>query len=177
MLESSPFNTPWRRDKGALWDVAPHVISLLWAAVGPVTAVTADAGLADVSHLILHHQDGATSAVTVSQAAGEAAAEFEAFVWGGSGRSAAPPAASDPLPPLRTALGELVENVRSGRTEHACDARFGRDVGRVVAEAQRQIDERRKPLPYRPGSPQPIPILTALPSSTTSHFYSRSEIR
>ena len=33
-------------------------------------------------------------------------------------------------------------NVRSGRTEHPCDARFGRDVGRVIAEAQRQIDRR-----------------------------------
>jgi predicted dehydrogenase len=60
MLESSPFNTPWRRDKGALWDIAPHVISLLWACLGPVTSVTADAGLADVSHLVLHHQDGAS---------------------------------------------------------------------------------------------------------------------
>jgi predicted dehydrogenase len=144
MIESSPFNTPWRRDKGGLWDIAPHVISLLWAALGPVTAVTADAGLADVSHLILHHQGGATSAVTVSLSAGEAAAGFEAFVWGGSGRSAAPPGASDPLPPLRTALTELSENVRSGRTEHPCDARFGRDVGHVIAEAQRQIDQRRQ---------------------------------
>jgi predicted dehydrogenase len=143
MLESSPFNTPWRREKGALWDVAPHVVSLLWAALGPVTAVTADAGMADVSHLILHHEGGATSAVTVSQGAGETAAGFEAFVWGGSGRSAAPAGATDPLPPLRTALAELAANARSGRTDHPCDARFGRDVGRVIAEAQRQIDQRR----------------------------------
>ncbi len=155
LLESSPFNTPWRREKGGLWDIAPHVISLLWAGLGPVTAVTADGGPVDVAHLILHHQGGATSAVTVSQAAGEAAAEFEAFVWGGSGRSAAPPGASDPLPPLRTALSELVSNVRSGRTEHPCDARFGRDVGRVIAEAQRQIAQRRqgsgvKAAPYHP---------------------------
>lgn len=145
LLESSPFNTPWRRDKGALWDVAPHVVSLLWAALGPVTSVTADAGLADVSHLVLHHQDGATSAVTVSQSAGEAGAGFEAFVWGGSsGRSAAPEGASDPLPPMRTALAELAGNARSGRTEHPCDVRFGRDVGHVIAEAQRQIDRRRE---------------------------------
>ena len=27
----NPFNTPWRRDKGGLWDLAPHLISLLWA--------------------------------------------------------------------------------------------------------------------------------------------------
>jgi predicted dehydrogenase len=144
MLESSPFNTPWRREKGALWDLAPHVISVLWASLGPVTAVTADAGPADVSYLILHHEGGATSTVTVSQSAGEAAAGFEAVMWGGSSRSVAPVAADDPLPPLRTALAELMENVRSGRTEHPCDARFGRDVGRVIAEAQRQIDQRRQ---------------------------------
>jgi predicted dehydrogenase len=144
MLESSPFNTPWRREKGALWDLAPHVISVLWASLGPVTAVTADAGPADASYLILHHEGAATSTVTVSQSAGEAAAGFEAFVWGGSGRSAAPAGAADPLPPLRTALAELAANVRSGRTEHPCDARFGRDVGRVIAEAQRQIDQRRQ---------------------------------
>ena len=145
MLESSPFNTPWRREKGALWDLAPHVISVLWASLGPVTAVTADAGPADASYLILHHEGGATSTVTVSQGAGKAAAGFEAFVWGGSsGRSAPPQGASDPLPPMRTALAELAGNARSGRTEHPCDVRFGRDVGHVIAEAQRQIDQRRE---------------------------------
>ena len=89
------------------------MVSLLWASLGPVTAVTADAGPADASYLILHHEGGATSTVTVSQGAGEAAAGFEAFVWGGAGRSAAPAGASDPLPPLRTALAEL--SATSGR--------------------------------------------------------------
>jgi predicted dehydrogenase len=144
LLGSSPFNTPWRREKGALWDVAPHVVSLLWAVLGPVTSVTADGGPADVSHVILHHQSGASSTVTVSQSAGENAAGFEAFVWGGSGRSAAPAAQGGPVPPLRTALAELAENIRSGRTAHPCDVWFGRDVGRVIAEAQRQIDQHRR---------------------------------
>ena len=144
MLETSPFNTPWRRDKGALWDIAPHVISLLWAALGPVTSVTADAGPVDVSHLILHHEGGASSTVTVSQNGGEAAAGFEAYLWSDRGRSVAPRMAPDPVPPLSTALSELVANIRAGRTEHPCDARFGRDVGHVVAEAQRQIDQRRR---------------------------------
>ena len=81
LLQASPFNTPWRRDKGALWDLAPHMISLLWAALGPVTSVTADAGPADVSHLILHHEGGASSTVTVTQNGGEAAAGFEAYLW------------------------------------------------------------------------------------------------
>src|SRR5256884_6037552 len=30
VLETRPFNTPWRRGKGALWDLGPHVISLPW---------------------------------------------------------------------------------------------------------------------------------------------------
>ncbi len=111
-----------------------------------MTSVTADAGPGpgDVSYLILHHQGGATSVVTVSHRGGEAAAGFEAYAWGGSGRSPAPAAANDPLPPLRTALAELAGNARSGRTEHPCDVRFGRDVGHVLAEAQRQIARRRQ---------------------------------
>ena len=143
LLESSPFNTPWRRAKGGLWDIAPHVISLLWAALGPVTSVTADAGPVDVSHLILHHEGGASSTVTVSQNGGEAAAGFEAYLWSDRGRSVAPRMTPDPVPPLSTALSELVANIRAGRTEHPCDVRFGRDVGHVVAEAQCQIDQRR----------------------------------
>src|SRR5580693_6262607 len=50
---ASPFNTPWRQAKGGLWDLGPHVVSLLWAALGPVTAVTADAGGSGTAHLVL----------------------------------------------------------------------------------------------------------------------------
>jgi predicted dehydrogenase len=144
LLESSPFNTSWRREKGALWDIGPHVVSLLWAALGPVTSVIADAGLADTAHLILHHQGGASSTATVSLSGAEAATGLEAYVWGESGRSAAPAVESDPLVPLRTALAELADNARSGRTAHPCDVRFGREVGRVLADAQRQIDARTR---------------------------------
>jgi predicted dehydrogenase len=68
LQSQNPFNTPWRRQKGGLWDVAPHLVSLLWASLGPVTAVTADAGWADVTHLVLHHDGGATSTATVTLA-------------------------------------------------------------------------------------------------------------
>jgi predicted dehydrogenase len=141
--ESSPFNTPWRRDKGGLWDVGPHMVSLLWASLGPVTSVTADAGPADVTHLVLHHRGGATSTTTVTLSAAEAAAGFEAYVWGESGRLAAPLGSVDQVTALSTALVELAATARAGQTRHPCDARFGRDVGRVLAEAQRQIDARR----------------------------------
>ncbi len=143
LRESSPFSTPWRQDKGGLWDVGPHMISLLWASLGPVTSVTADPGPADVTHLILHHQGGATSTTTVTLSAAEAAAGFEAYVWGESGRLAAPRGSVGPVTALSTALRELTANARAGRGEHPCDVRFGREVGRVLAEAQRQIDAKR----------------------------------
>jgi len=142
LRESNPFNTPWRRGKGGLWDIGPHIISLLWASLGPVTSVTADHGPADVTHLILHHQGGATSTTTVTLSAPEAAEGSEAYVWGESGRLAMPRGSLDQVAALSVALGELIANARTGQTRHPCDVWFGRDVGRVLAEAQRQIDAR-----------------------------------
>ena len=137
----NPFNTPWRRDKGGLWDLAPHLISLLWASLGPVRSVTAQAGPADVTNLILRHEPGATSTVTVTLNAPESAELADLFLWGEAGRSAAPVETDQPVIPLRTALTELAANARSGQTAHPCDARFGREVGRVLAGAQHQIGE------------------------------------
>jgi predicted dehydrogenase len=147
LQESNPFNTPWRRDKGGLWDVGPHMVSLLWASLGPVTSVTADFGPADVTHLVLHHQGGATSTTTVTLSATAEAAGLEAYVWGESGRLAAPRGSAGPVAGLSTALAELTANARAGQTRHPCDVRFGRDVGRVLTEAQRQIDARRAGAP------------------------------
>jgi predicted dehydrogenase len=135
----NPFNTPWRRDKGGLWDLAPHLISLLWASLGPVRSVTAQAGIADVTHLILRHEPGVTSTVTVTLSAPESAALADLFLWGEAGRSAAPVETDQPVTPLRTALTELAANARSGQTPHPCDVHFGREVGRVLAAAQHQI--------------------------------------
>jgi predicted dehydrogenase len=142
--EASPFNTPWRRAKGGLWDLGPHVLSLLWPILGPVETVTADAGRGDLTHLVLHHHGGATSTATVTLGAPEAADDgFDLQVWGTRGRSAVPHLAADPVPALQVALTELVASARSGSRGHPCDVRFGRDVTRVLAQAQRHLDAAR----------------------------------
>ncbi len=147
---ASPFNTPWRREKGGLWDVGPHVVSLLWACLGPVASVTADAGRADLTYLVLHHDSGATSTVTVTLSAPETAAGLDLYVWGEPGRSAMPAEPGLAEEALRVAITELAGNARSGRLDHPCDVRFGRDVLRVLAEAQRQLDA----LPASGGGPR-----------------------
>jgi predicted dehydrogenase len=143
LSQDSPFNTPWRRDKGGLWDLAPHLIALLWSTLGPVTSVTADAGHDDVVHLVLHHSGGASSVLTVTLAASEGAGFSELSLWGSAGRSAAPRESGDAVVALRTALTELVACVESGTLDHRCDVRFGRDVTLVIADAQAQVTARR----------------------------------
>ncbi len=139
---SSPFNTPWRQAKGGLWDVGPHAVSLLWASLGPVVSVTADAGRGDLCHLVLHHASGASSTATLTLGAPPAAAWVELVVWGDAGRFAAPSQAPSARDPLTVAITELTAAARSGRTEHPCDARFGAQVTRVLAQARLQLGSR-----------------------------------
>src|ERR1700722_16484485 len=77
MDEASPFNTPWRRDKGGLWDLGPHAVSLLGPSLGPVVSVTADAGPRGVTYLVLHHQSGVTSSATMTLDAPPAAESLD----------------------------------------------------------------------------------------------------
>jgi predicted dehydrogenase len=139
LQDGNPYNTPWRREKGALWDLGPHVVSLLWASLGPVEAVTAQPGQADITHLELRHRGGATSTATLTLSAKESAAYSDLFVWGEAGRRVAPLETHEPVAALRTAIAELTANAESGKTAHPCDVRFGRDVGRVLAAAEHQL--------------------------------------
>jgi predicted dehydrogenase len=135
---SSPFATPWRREKGGLWDIGPHVISILWACLGPVDGVTAVAGPEDVTHLILRHGD-VTSTVTVTLSAPEQAADASLCLWGEPGRSYMPSTKNDVVTTLRTAIGELTRNAAARNPDHPCDVRFGAAIVRVLEEAQQQL--------------------------------------
>jgi predicted dehydrogenase len=139
LQDGNDFNTPWRRDSGALWDLGPHLVGMLWACLGPVTEVTAVAGKADVVHLVLRHQTGVTSTVTTTLNAPEAAAGVSVFVWGEAGRSVMPPEVIDPVAALRRAAAELMAGAAEGVLEHPCDVRFGRDITRVLAAAEAQL--------------------------------------
>jgi predicted dehydrogenase len=138
---SSPFDTPWRRDFGGLWDLGPHAVSLLWAILGPVCDVTADAGRGDLRYLVLHHESGATSTATLTLSAPQAAGGFRLEVWGEHGIRALPGPA-DAVVALRVALTELTASARSKVTAHPCDVAFGRNVTRVLTAAQRYLEDR-----------------------------------
>ena len=117
--------SPWRREQGALWDIGPHAISTLTAALGPIESVRATGGDRDLVVLAFTHASGAMSTATLSAFAPPAACGFEAAVWGERGVLPMPPRPEPAgLDAFRTAAQELGSAAESG-TPHPLDVAFG----------------------------------------------------
>ena len=140
----NPFgSSPWRWESGALWDIGPHALSTLSAALGPVTSLTAVGGDGDLVSLVIRHQYGATSTAVLTMFAPPAAAGFEAAVWGDLGVSPMPEdAAASASDAVAIAAQELVESALSG-TPHEVDVAFGARIVELLSDAQAQIDAAR----------------------------------
>jgi predicted dehydrogenase len=138
-LAGSPFDaSPWRHEHGALWDVGPHALALLVPALGAVTAVQAGAGQGDTVHLVLTHEEGRASTVTLSSTVAPLAAGIEVWVHGDAGRLALLPESDTAVEAHRVAVDELSAAALTGGA-HPCDVAFGRDVVRVLEVAQRAL--------------------------------------
>lgn len=61
-----PFATPWRLEHGCLLDLGPHVIDVLDAALGPVVAVRGHGDPHRWVGLLLEHESGLSSEVSLS---------------------------------------------------------------------------------------------------------------
>lgn len=136
----NPFGaSPWRRQRGALWDTGPHALSTLGAALGPIDSITAVAGRDDLVILTLNHTTGATSTATLSQFAPPAATIVETTVWGEQGFSVMPPRPDDSTVALQVAAQELVRSATSGKP-HDVDVAFGARIVELLHDAQSQVD-------------------------------------
>ena len=134
----SPFaGSPWRQRKGALWDLGPHMLSLVLPTLGPVERVAAGTGLGDTVHLVLGHQGGASSTLALSQTVPAAAEGIGLELYGPQGRSAVPPFELAHLVAMEEAIGQFAAMVAAGATTHPCDVRLGRDTVAVLDAAQR----------------------------------------
>jgi predicted dehydrogenase len=140
-LAGTPFDaSPWRQQHGALWDVGPHCLALLVPALGPVAAVQAGRGRGDTVHLVLHHQGGVASTVTVSWSVASMSGGVEVFVHGDAGRLVLLPDRSGlPEDAYAAAVADLEAAAVAGGA-HDCDAAFARDVTVVLATAQRALE-------------------------------------
>ncbi|GHF39911.1 Gfo/Idh/MocA family protein [Streptomyces griseosporeus] len=138
--EDSPFaDSPWRRTKGALWDVGPHALSVLLPVLGGVRRVAAAVpGPGDTVQLVLDHERGASSTLTLSLTAPPAAAGAGVELRGEAGVTLLPDAADGPLPAFGRAA-EALRGAPEGRP-HACDAAFALRVTEILAEAEALLE-------------------------------------
>ncbi|MEH0467842.1 Gfo/Idh/MocA family oxidoreductase [Streptomyces sp. B21-097] len=149
----SPFATPWRGEKGALWDVGPHALSVLLPVLGDVRRVAAAAqGPGDTVHAVLDHANGASSTLTLSLTAPPAAAGAGLELRGAAGVTRLPEGGVDAADALTRAADELLAAARGDR-HHPCDAAFGLRVTEVLADVEALLEEGAR----RPGAPGPRP--------------------
>lgn len=135
----SPYkDSPWRQREGALWDIGPHLVATLIAALGPVDSVAAVPGVGDAVHLSLTHESGAVSSATLALWAPPAAYTWGMRVWGEAGVSAAPAAVTTPQRALATAADELGVVVAAG-IEHPLGLDLGVRVVELIADAAARL--------------------------------------
>lgn len=130
--------SPWRRDKGGLWDVGPHALSLVLPVLGPASRVYATIGPYQTAYLSVDHQGGAVSTLGLTVAAPPTAGAHETVFYGEAGLLPVPGLDVDKLVAYGHAVSELVAAAAAGPgyRAHRCDVRFGREVVAILAAAE-----------------------------------------
>ncbi len=133
--------SPWRRTYGGLWDVGPHALSQVLPVLGPVVEVSAVEGPRSTTNLLLRHESGAVSTVTLSVDAPPAATMRDITFFGEHGVTSVPRGEGEVLTAFGAAIDLLIAEVAGA--SHDVGVHFGRDVVGVLAAAERSRSEER----------------------------------
>ncbi|MGK5742533.1 Gfo/Idh/MocA family protein [Micromonospora sp. URMC 103] len=140
----SPYGgSQWRKEHGALWDVGPHALSIILPVMGRVETVAAVDGPRGFVHLLLTHDGGATSSISLTLDAPTEAMTRELAFYGENGIETVPPGQTGPATAFTVAIDQLLEEIEAGTRDHRCDVRFGREVVAVLAAAETARAESR----------------------------------
>lgn len=144
----NPFGgSPWRREHGGLWDVGPHALSVVLPVLGPVTRVAALDGSRGTTNVLLGHESGASSTLSLTLDAPPAATAWQATFFGEQGIASMPNRSGSAVEAFQLAVDQLVGQVESGDRDGRCDVRFGREVVAVLAAAEAARAEGRTVIP------------------------------
>jgi predicted dehydrogenase len=133
------FATPWRLDRGPLWDLGPHVIDLLDAALGPIDEVTARGDLHRWVDLHLVHASGIVSQASITAYSQLDPARAGAAIYhsGGVHEVDAAGISTEAAPNVASEFAETVWNHHS----HALDVQRGLYVQEILTSAALGLDE------------------------------------
>jgi predicted dehydrogenase len=131
----NPFGeSEWRRTRGALWDIGPHALSILLPALGPVSRVVADRGLGDTVTVVLHHESGAASTMSLSLTAPPGSRGNSSQLFGQDHQTSMPEATTTAVEAMGACISQLLTE-QPGRWHHPCDIHFGREVVGILQAA------------------------------------------
>jgi predicted dehydrogenase len=127
--------SPWRKQHGGLWDVGPHALSQVLPVLGPVAEVSAVEGPHATTNLLLRHESGAVSTVTLSVDAPPAAVLRDITFYGEQGIASVPRGEGEAQAAFSKAIDVLRGEIAGGG--HDVGVHFGRAVVAVLAAAER----------------------------------------
>ena len=131
---AGPFVGGWRREHGVLLDIGPHILDLVDAALGPVVEVRAHGDPHHWVGLLLDHESGARSEVSMSCTAAITPSRTEVEMFGPEGALTLDARAGVRAESFALLRQELAEAARCGGG-HPCDAARGLYVQELVARA------------------------------------------
>ena len=143
IVPGSPYlDSAWRNVDGAvLWDIGPHVLSILFPVLGGVRSITATRRGQTVCFTTAH-ASGALAEVELSLHAGAKDAVSEVIFKGAHGEAQLPAFAfsrESRRDACARALGALLANIATGERRHPCDVRFGAAGVPVLVAAEQSI--------------------------------------
>lgn len=145
-LLDGPFaSSPWRHERGALWDVVPHAVELLDAALGPVTAVRAAARTSHgLVQLIVDHENGRLSEITASLRVPANPSLGVVTLFGDGGTLTFSADRTDARTAYADLLDQLVEAIEGGGAGPECDVHRGVAIQRILQQAEETLSDRAR---------------------------------
>jgi predicted dehydrogenase len=146
MLPGSPFaGCAWREEKGALWDLGPHALSVLLPVLGPVVKASATRDVHGVTALALRHADGATSTsmLTFHAAAPDRIEAYEFSAGTRTERIDITPAPRQPC--FAAAVTDLLQAIADPPARQGgCGVELASEVVTILSEAERCVSAWKK---------------------------------
>jgi predicted dehydrogenase len=128
-------NSVWRKEHGGLWDLGPHALSVILPLLGPVVDLSAAEGPRDTAHLLLRHEGGAASTLSLTIDAAPDAMSFGFAYFGEHGATTLPEWDATQVEAFGAAVTALMDAAATG-TPHACDAALGARVVHILSAAE-----------------------------------------